>query len=219
MAEERETVDLTLHAPFTAMFVGPTGSGKTSYLFELLDALPSVCTVAPGRIIYCYGAWQKAFASCPIPNIEFHRGLKDVDEIPDDGAHTVMVIDDLMSELSKSKAMVDLFTKQSHHRMITCVFLVQKMFGGTEELRTVSGNTQLMFVFKNPRDGSAITHLAKQVYPSNARFLQEAYTDATRNPYSHLMINMHQRTEESARVIGNYLSKNPNNPMTLYKPV
>ena len=219
MSENQRTVDLTLHAPFTAMFVGPTGSGKTTYLFKLLEALPYVCTVVPRRVIYCYGAWQNAFVSCAIPNIEFHEGLKKIDDIPDDGSHTVMIVDDLMGELSKSKEMVDLFTKHSHHRMISCFFLVQKMFGGTSEMRTISGNTHYMFAFKNPRDASAITHLAKQVYPGNIRFLQEAYNDATRKPFSHLMINMHQKTNDEARVIGNYISSDSLNPMTLYRPV
>ena len=219
MSKPTQMIELKLNAPFTCMFVGPTGSGKTSFLFKLLGALSQVCSHPPDRIIYCYGAWQKSFAACSLSNIEFHEGMKSLEDIPDDGKHTVMILDDLMSELSKSKEMVDLFTKHSHHRMISCFFLVQKMFGGTPEMRTISGNTHLMFLFKNPRDASAITHLAKQVYPSNVKFLQEAYADATKKPYSHLMINMHQEAEDKSRVIGNYLSTDPLSPMTIYRPI
>lgn len=211
------TVNLKFVAPFTAMLVGPTGSGKTNFMFKLLDSLSGICDEPISKIIYCYGAWQPAFETKE-KNINFHSGLVNVEELPDDKKHTVLIIDDLMTELSKSKEAVDLFTKHSHHKNISCIFIVQKLFGETAEFRTISGNTHHMFLFKNPRDASAISHLARQVYPENIKFLQEVFVDATELPFSHLLLNMHQRTESRARVVGNFLSTDPNNPTCVYIP-
>ena len=213
--DEKQTVNIEFVAPFTAMMIGPTGCGKTHFTFRLLDALPYVSTERPKRIIYCYGAWQNKFSEY-VSRIKFVNGLVNLEDIPDDGEHTVLVIDDLMTELSKSKEAVDLFTKFSHHRNISCLFLVQKMFVQTSEMRTISTNTHHMFVFRNPRDKSSITHLAKQVFPGYVKHIQEAYSSATEQPFTHLMINMHQSTPKNARLVGNYLSADPKIPTTVY---
>ena len=214
-----EVVDIEFKAPFTAMVVGPTGSGKTVFVMKLLEALGEVCSEPPERIIYCYGAWQELFETVDVEklNITFREGFIDIGDLPNDGKHTVMVIDDLMTELSKSKEASDLFTKHSHHKRISCIFITQKLFGGTNELRTISGNSHHIFLFKNPRDSAAVTHLAKQIFPGQKGFLQEAYMDATKLPHSHLLLNLHQNTPDLVRVVGNYLSSDPFNPPSIYK--
>jgi len=42
--------------PFTCIVVGPTGSGKTSFVIKLLQHLKSLCTESrfEGGIIWCY---------------------------------------------------------------------------------------------------------------------------------------------------------------------
>ena len=47
------------------------------------------------------------------------EGLPTHDNLPRGTMHTVMVIDDLMEEVSKSKTAMDIFTKHSHHRNMT----------------------------------------------------------------------------------------------------
>ena len=51
-------------------------------------------------------------------------------------------------------------------------------------------------IFKNPRDASQITYLAKQMYPGHARFLQEVFGDATSEAYGYLFIDLKQETPE-----------------------
>jgi hypothetical protein len=40
------------------------------------------------------------------------------------------------------------------------------------------------------RDASQIIHLAKQLYPSNTKFFQQAYELATKDPYSYLFVDL-----------------------------
>ena len=63
------------------------------------------------------------------PRFEFAEGLPVYEALPEGSEHTVMVIDDLMEEASKSMTAMDMFTKHSHHRNMTVLFLAQKLYG------------------------------------------------------------------------------------------
>ena len=43
-------------------------------------------------------------------------------------------------------------------------------------------------------------HLGRQLYPGNAKYVQEAYNDATRIPYGYLMIDLKPDTSEEYRL-------------------
>ena len=50
-------VDMRLKAPFTAAVSGPTGSGKTKYMQQLIEGVNTLTNSPLREIIYCYGAW------------------------------------------------------------------------------------------------------------------------------------------------------------------
>ena len=93
------------------------------------------------------------------------EGLPTHDNLPHGTMHTVMVIDDLMEEVSKSKTAMEIFTKHSHHRNMTVLFLFQKLYGCTHNTRVISQNAYLMVLFKNPSDASSVQTLGRQMYP------------------------------------------------------
>lgn len=68
-----------------------------------------------------------------------------------------------------------------------------------------------MVVFKNPRDRAQIRHLARQVYPENPLFLQEAYLDATSRAHGYLVLDLKQSTAEEFRVRTNIFPEDVNN--------
>ena len=92
----------------------------------------------------------------------------------------LIVIDDLMAETDER--VTTLFTKKRHHRNTSVLYLVQNLFPKNKESRTISLNSQYMVVFKNPRDASQMSHLARQMYPGRVKFVQEAFKDATSVP-------------------------------------
>ena len=116
------------------------------------------------------------------------------DDLPGGSEHTVMVIDELMEEVSKSKTAMDIFTKHSHHRNMTVLFLVQKLYGRTH--RVISQNAHLMILFKNPRDAYSVQTLGRQIYPRNHKCF-------SLRPHSYLVVNSDQRQDDRMRVIGN----------------
>jgi hypothetical protein len=68
---------------------------------------------------------------------------------------------------------------------------------------------------KNTRDRAQISHLARQVYPHNSKFLIEAYNDATQNPFSYLILDFKPQTPEAMRVLTGIL---PDQQPFAYRP-
>lgn len=189
-------MDTRLKHPFTCLIAGPTGCGKTYLVKELIKR--NTIEPPPERIVWCYGEWQPMYTQ--MKNVEFVEGFHFE---TDPAQRTLLIIDDLMQETDER--VTQLFTKGSHHHNISVVYLVQNVFGKNKELRTISLNTHYMVIFKNPRDGSQITHLAKQMFPRNVKYLQEAFADATSQPHGYLLIDLKQETPDHLRLRTNIL--------------
>ena len=85
---------------------------------------------APEKILYCYGIYQPLFDDIKqnIPHLIFHQGLPDKEEMEQFAGHTLLVLDDLMSDVSTSKHMQDLFCQNCHHMGIKVMYLTQNTF-------------------------------------------------------------------------------------------
>ena len=131
-------------------------------------------TPAPSRIMYCYGEYQNLFSH--YPHVEFNQGLPDVTTF--DGRQPVLlVLDDLMSESGDDVEKI--FTKFSHHRNISIIYLSQNLFYKSKQNRTMSLNAHYLVIFKNPRDQNQLATLARQMYAGKSKVLIEAFGDAT----------------------------------------
>lgn len=191
--------------PFTAIISGPSGCGKSTFVRRFLSHADRMCTVKFARILLYYGEWQEAYRELGA-NIEFHEGLPQSSDFSHDPQNAKLVIvDDLMREAAASSsaggAIVDLFTKGSHHRNLSVMFLTQNLFHQGPGQRSISLNATYILVFKNPRDRSQVYHLARQVYPEEPRVLQEAFFDSTTNtPHGYLLLDLKQSTPENCRL-------------------
>ena len=117
--------------------VGGTGTGKSSWVFKFLRNLPYMFGDTPTKkVMYCYGIYQPLFDEIKrvIPAILFHEGLPDKEEMMElsrDG-HALLILNDLMQEVSNSKDMLDLFCQYSHHMGISVMYLTQKSISTME---------------------------------------------------------------------------------------
>ena len=87
--------------------------------------------------------YQKEFAelSKTVPNIQFVEGFpNDLYDMTDAHDSSMVILDDLMSQCSNDQRVVDLFTRGSHHRGITVLFLTQNLFPPGKLSRTLSLN-------------------------------------------------------------------------------
>jgi len=71
----------------------------------------------------------------------------------------------------------------------------------------VSLNAHYMVLFKNQGDASQFANLARQMYPKTSQFAVEAYKDATREPYSYLLVDLRPEQDEDLRLRSNISSR------------
>ena len=188
-------MDVRLQHPFTCTIAGPTQSGKTQFVVRLIKHANELITLPPENIVYCYGEFQPLFAK--LPGVEFHEGLPEVKRF-DGRRRELLIIDDLMNEADET--VCKLFTKLSHHRNVSVVFLTQNLFHKSPHVRTMNLNTHYLVLFKNPRDATQVATLARQMYPGKSKFLLEAFEDATKEPYGYLLIDLKPETDEKYRI-------------------
>jgi hypothetical protein len=188
-------MDTRFKHPLTCQIAGPSWCGKSVFTFRLIREINELITPVPEKIIYCYGEYQPLFND--YPQVTFHEGIPNNDEF--DGKHrTLLILDDLMTEAGDGVS--NLFTKISHHRNVSVIFLTQNMYHKSKQARTMSLNTQYLVLFKNPRDATQVATLGRQMYPNNSKFLVEAFKDATKRSYGYLLLDLRADTLENYRV-------------------
>ena len=210
MKTMQNTYDSRIYHPSTMLICGPSGSGKTNFTHKLLehaDVLFRPCK--PAFVILIYETWQSSYDDMiekkmvnlsikGFNNIEY---LKELFEENKDNGGTLLIIDDQMQNIDYN--LVNIFTIYSHHLKVTCILLTQSLFLSNKIYRVISLNSHYIVLMKNTRDSSSVSLLAKQTHPFRTRFVTDAYLDATRKPYSYLLMDLRQETSEEIRLRGN----------------
>jgi hypothetical protein len=88
---------------------------------------------------------------------------------------------------------------------MSVLYLTQNLFPPGERSRTISLNSHVLVVFRNPRDSLGVPTLARQMFPKHTKYLMEAFHDATSEAYGYLVIDCHQMTPENMRLRTNIL--------------
>ena len=186
--------------PFTCVVAGPTGSGKTQFVKRLIQHADALLYPTPQKIYWCYGAWQEGYRSLAGQGVHFIEGMPE-EKMLDPQFRNLVVIDDLMAEADAR--VTKIFTKGSHHRNTSIIFISQNFFDKNKENRTITLNAHYIVLFKSPRDAQQVEHLARQMYPGKVKFMREAFADATSQPYSYLLIDLKPNTPEDIRLRSN----------------
>ena len=80
-------------------------------------------TQIPDEVVWCYGEWQTGYNHLQ-GAVTFVEGLPKVEDW-DTAKRRLVIIDDLMSE--SDDRVTKLFTKGSHHRNISVVYIIQNL--------------------------------------------------------------------------------------------
>jgi hypothetical protein len=150
---------------------GPTQSGKTYKIVEIIEHIDEVIQPTPDKLLYLYTAEQPGYdkikeiirnntTTSKLQTCEFvdcTKGVPTVADIkPKLGNATLMVLDDLMVLAMTTKENADnlnnLASRDSHHLNISVMFVCQNLNYGSGKLRNVRINSMYHLVFNNHTD-------------------------------------------------------------------
>ena len=189
-------MNATWKHPFTCLVAGPTSCGKTTFIVNLVQQASRLIDPPPQSIYWVHDDYQPVFDQLK-GKVTFTDSLEVVKSLPRD-QRKLLIVDDMMTEAGDQ--MLKLFTKGSHHRNLSVVYIVQNLFDKSKHHRTISLNTHYLVCFKNPRDSTQIQTLARQMFPGRSQLVTEAFSKATSEPYGYLLFDFRQETPEAMRM-------------------
>ena len=204
-------MDFRLFCNRTMCVVGPSHSGKTTFVLKLLEHRQEIFNCQTKRVIWAYGIYQH----------DLHQKLQqrgyiihpNIVSIEDVQPYDIVVLDDLLHESKNSQEVTAMFTKAAHHKPCFIIFIMQNLFPPGKEARTRSLNTHYLVLFKNPRDKSQVEFLARQISPRNPKTLIQVFEAATEKPHSYLFLDLTQECPETFRFRSHLFDK----PMIIYR--
>ena len=196
-------VDHRFRAPFGAIVCGPTMSGKTVFVSNLIQHRDKMIDKVTPRVVYCYGQWQEGFEVMQRKigdSLEFVKGIDEVfssESFFDPKVHTLLILDDLAQELTNHPQASKLFTQGIHHKNVSVVLIMQNLYKQGKSMRDIHLNCQYLILFRNCRDVNQIKTLSRQMGLSH---LPSAYEKVTAEAFQPLIVDMRPGTPDYLRV-------------------
>ena len=190
--------------PMTMNVCGPTCSGKTTWLKQLLLNVDKMIQPKSHNIFWFYKRWQPIYTELKkkLNNIKFIQSippaLKNA-KFFDERFPTLFIFDDLMRDATKNSDICELYTEGSHHRNLSVICLLQNIYHHGRENRTMSLNTQYLVLFKNPCDQLQVMTLSRQMFPYRSYQFMDQFNQATAKPFGYLVIDLKQKKKPTTR--------------------
>jgi hypothetical protein len=104
-----------------------------------------------------------------------------------------------MHDVSKSKDMVNVFSRAVHHKNISIIFLTQVFF--YKNLNPLTRQLKYLICMKNPRENAHINVIGRQMNNGKSnRLLEFAYKDAMSKPFGYILIDYSQLQCDKYRI-------------------
>jgi len=207
-------MDLRLQTPARIILLGPSMSGKSTWLLELLKNQEKTFKEEFDFIVYCTGIEQPEFEKKL--KEYFSPDLKIFYNLPTEKILTkklfinkknpCIILDDMASEIKNTKILSDLFTKISHHTNLTVILTVQTLFWPGESMKIANRNATHFIIFKSPREGQGIRLLSRQIFPSTYKCMIDAYEKVTETPFACLVVDLTPSCHKHYRLRSNIFS-------------
>ncbi len=178
---------------------GRSGSGKTTFIFNLLMNVNHLFdSNRQHRILYLYKTDQVMFHQMQriIPNIIFHKGMIELDEILAkyadlENVHLIIVMDDLMRETGDSPDVSDFFTISCHHSGCSIILVTHNLFHQGKYSKTLALNAGYVILFETPAALDQIKLFARQRFGKDDTSMLNAYkTEVVDVPYGYIIVDM-----------------------------
>ena len=182
--------------PKNTLIVGPTQCGKSTLVENILreksiSPWPIVRYVFTDKQSDTFENWKREdLITDYFIGLDKDR-LNRLTENSNTDQPQLIIIDDLMSEASKSDILPNLFSRGSHHSNTSVIFITQDLYSGPK-LKTCKQNTHYLVYFNNPANDqlSLFTSKADKKYRQHIKDIYEKYVE--RRPYGYMIIDLNQ---------------------------
>ena len=230
-----KTYDLRLKVPFSCLIVGKSKSGKTTLLLDILSQWRSYTTDENGeyekRIFWIYGtengkdfhklnqimhANYKSYGEdVKMPKIEYFKGdLKNaavIERITSIPEKSIVILDDLMTEMVKSESISNVLTRESHHKKWNVFLLWQDMYPQQQFAKTISLQCDYKYIFRDPPRQDRLRTLCLQMFPNGSegrdmfKKIWNFFTRSSPEDYPYIRINLRPDSPHSLLIMANDL--------------
>lgn len=191
--------DLKIKYPFSMSISGPSLAGKSQFILQLIKHRDNMFDCNFTRIIFCtpsghansdYFEEVKKF----FPRFEHYYGIPDLESLnlENNTLPVLLIVDDLVYEFLNSSKMVNLITKEVHHKSLGLIFTSQNYFEKSKFGRTIMKNCHYRVLFYNRIDQRELSIISSQIancpkfLSSNFEFLFNKFPN---DPSHYLMID------------------------------
>ena len=190
--------------PFSMIVVGPSRSGKTHWVIDLLVNMERRIIPNPASITYCFTHWQEQYEYLEekVPSVQFYEGLPSTTDF-NSLFNAVVVFDDLMDVSLSNQNIMDMFIAKSRHQNISVILTMQNIFYQGVKSRSIQLNSQYMVLFKNEHDRHQLKKIAKQMYPQKWKNFMENFEHETSKPFGKVILALHPNTSEKQQLENN----------------
>ena len=179
--------------PFRMILAGPTMSGKSRFIANILKYRSVIINNKFKKIVYCLPA--KGF----ILHAPYLDHLKDlcadvdfhiIEDMPDieslsldqDTDSKLIIFDDLMVKAFNSDDVFTLITQTSHHANISVILTTQNIFYPSKHGKTLMQNCSTIVVHWDGNDVQMLNILSMQMFPKGSNFLHQCFEWMHKNP-------------------------------------
>ena len=171
-------------------------------MHRLIKHAANMFITPPSKVIYVYKHWQPLYEDLrrKVNGIEFLEKLPTEEELSrmvKDHKHTILVADDKMTDISSDNYGSELFTRLSHHLGISTMLLLQNATLQGKGASDIAKNCHYNVLMRSARDRNFIKSLG--VCLNDYRNLMHSYNDATKEPWSYLVVDTHPRSNPELR--------------------
>ncbi|EFP01920.1 hypothetical protein CRE_13137 [Caenorhabditis remanei] len=190
----------------TILIVGPSGQGKSTLARQIVEKRNTIFDVDSKICFWYYDTFESVPDSMKNrPDIMLREGLPNLEELKKyKNDQVLVVIDDLMTKIDQNSGMERLVSVLAHHYDMTVIFLLHTIFY-SKVIRNLRLQASYIILFKNNADKSSVRCLGSQLMPGACNTFLAIYNDATSQPYTYLLIDLHKNCPDEIRYRDNIL--------------
>lgn len=124
-------MDVQFKTPANFYICGQSLSGKSYLVRSILHHLEELFHPVTTKVIHIYGEYQKEFEELlsTLSDLALVEGFpENLCDMINGHDNSLVILDDLMSQCTNDQRVSHLFTRSSHHRGISVLYLTQNLF-------------------------------------------------------------------------------------------